>query len=295
MNTQQLRYLVAAADVGSISGAARANQVSQPVVSRALHGLESEYGVRLFRRSGRCLVLTDDGDAVVAVARRALDALDDVEHTARRLATTSELAIVATPTNSALLSPIVTEFVRHHPEIALRLRRASDMDEVLRLVAAGEADLGFGDLDDRWDESSIRIEAIWQTHVVVVSPLGSTLPSEVSLAGLADSLLVLPPHGSGRRQMIDEMMVSAGASAPTPALSTDERSAWLTSAQKGIGSFLCYEAVAADFDRVELRALDPPAWATVGFIRGSNGLSEEGEEMLRLARECPMPPGCRPV
>jgi DNA-binding transcriptional LysR family regulator len=294
MNLQQLRYLVAAADSGSISGAARANHVSQPVVSRALHGLEKEYGAQLFRRSGRCLVLTDVGNAVVTAARRALDALDDVERTARRLASGAELVVVATPTNSALLSPIVTSFVKHHPEVALRLLRASDMDEVLRMVSIGDAELGFGDLDDRIG-ATINTEAIWQAHVVVVSPIGTILPSEVSLTRLAESDLVLPPHGSGRRQMIDEMITSAGACAPNPALSTDERSAWLASAQKGIGSFLCYEAVAADFDRVELRSLDPPSWTSVGFIRSQGALSYEGRELIRLARHCAVPTGCQPL
>ena len=53
MNLQQLRYLVAAADAGSLSGAARASLVTQPVVSRALHDLERDYGVVLFdKRAG---------------------------------------------------------------------------------------------------------------------------------------------------------------------------------------------------------------------------------------------------
>ena len=292
MNLQQLRYLVATADSGSISGAARAHLVSQPVVSRALHRLEKEYGVLLFRKSGRRLVLTDVGDAVVSAARRALEALDDVERTARRLAAGTELVVVATPTNSALLSPIVTTFVKHHPGTALRLRRASDMDEVFRMVSVGDADLGFGDLLDRSDHSSAHVEPIWRAQVVVVSPLGTILPPEVPLIALAQSRLVLPPHGSRRRQMINEVMVSAGASTPTPAIATEERSAWLTSAQQGIGSFLSYQAVASDFDGVELRSLDPPLWISVGFIQRSEGLSDEGLELLRLARDCQLPTGC---
>src|SRR6478752_3561124 len=70
MNLQQLRYLVTAADAGSFSAASRTLQISQPVLSRALHSLERECKLVLFRRDGRRLVLTDAGTTVVASARR---------------------------------------------------------------------------------------------------------------------------------------------------------------------------------------------------------------------------------
>src|SRR5258708_826797 len=116
MNLQQLRYLVAAADTGSVSGAARVERVSQPVVSRALHNLEREYHAVLLRRTGRCLTLTDAGRAVVAAARDALAAMEEVERTARQAALGSELVVVTTPTNGMLLSPIVTSFISHRPQ-----------------------------------------------------------------------------------------------------------------------------------------------------------------------------------
>src|SRR5690349_3632575 len=124
MNLQQLRYLIAAADTGSVSGAARENRVSQPVASRALHSLEVGLGVTLFRLDGRRLVPTEAGLAVAAAARLALDAVDNVERTARRLAIERELVVVATPTNSALLSPIVAAYMKRRPAVSLNLRRA---------------------------------------------------------------------------------------------------------------------------------------------------------------------------
>src|SRR5690242_18226675 len=115
MNLQQLRYLVAAADAGSLSGAAREERVSQPVVSRALHNLERELHVLLFRRHGRRLVLTQAGEAIVASARRALDAVDDVQRTAQRSAHDAELVVVSTPTNSTLMTPIFTSYLQSAP------------------------------------------------------------------------------------------------------------------------------------------------------------------------------------
>ncbi len=293
MNIQQLRYLVAAADTGSVSGAARSERVSQPVVSRALRTFEREQGVRLFRRDGRCLAFTEAGVTVVAAARRALAAIDDVTAQARRLAVRAELAVVATPTNSALLSSIVTSFVRHHPGIALRLRRANSMAEVAAMVLAGEAEIGFGDIPEDLAEV-LRAQPLWSVDVALVSPIGTDLPDAVPPGLLREAQLILPPDGSERRRMIDERITGGPAGTRPPALATDERSAWLSSAQQGLGSYLSYLAVACDLDGVEIRPFDPPIVVEVGFLQRSDGVSDQGTEMMRLALGCPPPAGCRP-
>jgi LysR family cyn operon transcriptional activator len=53
MNLQQLRYLVATADEGTMTSAATACHVAQPVLTRAVRALERELGVLLLRRRGR--------------------------------------------------------------------------------------------------------------------------------------------------------------------------------------------------------------------------------------------------
>jgi LysR family transcriptional regulator, cyn operon transcriptional activator len=295
MNLQQLRYLVSAADTGSISRAAQTCRVTQPVVSRALHDLEREFGVVLFRKTGRRLAPTDAGLTVAAAARRALDAVDEVEGTARRLAPGSELSVVTTPTNSALLSPIVTVFVQHFPQTALRLRRAGSMGEVLDLVATGQADLGFGDLTDQPPSRSMRIQTLWQAEAVVVSPIGTELPPVVRPKDLTAVKLILPPEGSERRRMIEHVFSSADAKTPSPALATDERSAWIASAKRGVGSFLTYRMVAVDLDGIEVRSFDPPIWPVVGFAFRADSISHHGQEMLRLATDLPVPRGCQPL
>lgn len=295
MNLQQLRYLVTAADAGSFSAASRTLHISQPVLSRALHSLEREYKLALFRRDGRRLVLTEAGTAVVASARRALDAVDDVQRTARQLALGSELVLVSTPTNSTLLSAIVASFIRSRPSVALRLRRATDMQEVIRMISHREADLGFGDVGGRTEPDLIHFEPLWSVDVVVVAPVGSGLPPILPVAQLGELRLVLPPDGSERRTMINDLVTDAGGKQPSATFATDERSAWIASAQGGIASFLSYTPVAADLEGVELHPLDPPLDTVVGFVHRQSDLSSEGLELLRQARACAAPRGCNVV
>jgi DNA-binding transcriptional LysR family regulator len=295
MNLQQLRYLVSVADSGSVSAAARELRVSQPVISRALRDLEREFDVELFQRNGRSLAITKAGTTVVDSARVALDAIDDVAVSARRAAAGSELVVVTTPTNGSLLSSVITSFAKQYPQTAVRLRRANDMDEVAHMVATRAAELGFGEIDNPADGETLQREPLWNASVVVVSPMDADLPAAVPLASLAASQLVLPPPGSGRRKRIDELLTTPSGRPPAPAFETDERSAWVSCAQGGIGSFLSFEAAANNLDNVALRPLDPPIEIAVGFVYRRGDTSTESDALRDLATQCIAPKGCRPL
>src|SRR4029078_3201766 len=75
---RQLRCLCAIAEAGSFTDAAIDLGISQAATSRTLGSLESALGVRLLRRTTREVALTAAGHRVLAPARRALAAADDV-------------------------------------------------------------------------------------------------------------------------------------------------------------------------------------------------------------------------
>jgi LysR family cys regulon transcriptional activator len=146
MTLQQLRILrEIARQANNLSSAAAALHTSQPGVSRQVQLLERELGVQLLsRRKNRITGLTEPGRAILAAAERALDEAENIrrisaeysgEQGGRLTIATSHLHARYT-----LLAPIKT-FALRHPGVRLQMRQA-DPDEILRLVAAGEADLG---------------------------------------------------------------------------------------------------------------------------------------------------------
>src|SRR5881392_2074239 len=76
MKLHQLRNLVAVADAQSIRGAARAQGLAQPAITRGLRDLEKELGVPLLERHGKGISLNAYGQAFVV---RARSVLKDVE------------------------------------------------------------------------------------------------------------------------------------------------------------------------------------------------------------------------
>ncbi|NGM17893.1 LysR family transcriptional regulator [Eggerthellaceae bacterium zg-893] len=79
MTLQQLRYLIAIAEFGSINAAAAHLYASQSNLSAAVKDLERELGITVFSRSNRGVTLTNDGTELLAYARQVVEQADMLE------------------------------------------------------------------------------------------------------------------------------------------------------------------------------------------------------------------------
>nr|WP_294502979.1 LysR family transcriptional regulator [uncultured Rhodopila sp.] len=133
---EAMRTLVAAVDGGSLSAASRALNTPLPTVSRRVSDLEAHLGAQLLVRTSRKLILTEAGEAFVAVARRLLDDLGDAERAAsgEYRAPRGELLVTAPIIFGKLhVAPIIHAFLGAYPDVTVRLVLS---DEVIDLVEA---------------------------------------------------------------------------------------------------------------------------------------------------------------
>jgi DNA-binding transcriptional LysR family regulator len=86
ISLDQLRTFIAAVDEGSFSAAGRRLARAQSVISQTLANLEDLIGVKLFDRSARLPVLTDQGRALLADARTVAGNVDRFKAQAKSLA-----------------------------------------------------------------------------------------------------------------------------------------------------------------------------------------------------------------
>lgn len=165
----EMQVLVEAADRGSFSAAGRRLGLSPSAVSKLIARLEERLGARLLVRSTRAVVLTPEGEAYVARARRILGEIEEADRfiTAGAAATPrGKLRVSATVGfGERCLVPLVPEFLARYPEVQLDL---SLTDEVIDLVAE-RADIALraGPMRD----STLKARKILESRrVIVASP-----------------------------------------------------------------------------------------------------------------------------
>jgi DNA-binding transcriptional LysR family regulator len=124
LELRHLRYFVAIAEEGSITGAAERLWIAQPGLSTQIRRLEAELGVRLFERHTRGVDLTEAGELFLARARLALAAVETATATGRDLAagvTGSVRLGVACGARWRLTSDLLQRFARERPGVDLAL------------------------------------------------------------------------------------------------------------------------------------------------------------------------------
>ena len=123
MNLRDLHYLVTVADCRQFARAAKLCNVSQPSLSMQLKKLEEELGVIIFERSGRELIITQAGKAVIERARSVLNEVSEMRAVAKYHASdAAEFRLGIIPTIAPYLLPEYLPRIRKAmPELKLRL------------------------------------------------------------------------------------------------------------------------------------------------------------------------------
>jgi len=121
---EAMSIVLAVAEAGSLSAAARRLNTPPATASRKITELEEHLRAKLFDRSARRLTLTDSGLSYVAALKRILADLSEADRAAAgEYATPTGELIVTAPTELGRLHiiPILAEFLRAYPDIDVRL------------------------------------------------------------------------------------------------------------------------------------------------------------------------------
>ena len=73
MTLQQLRYVTMVAKTGTITEAANKLYISQPSLTSAIHELENEMNIVIFRRTNKGVSVTKEGEDFLGYARQVLE------------------------------------------------------------------------------------------------------------------------------------------------------------------------------------------------------------------------------
>lgn len=255
-----LVVLVAVAEQHGISAAARALDVAQPNVSRALRRLEHQLQLTLVERTARGSALTADGAVVVDWARRVLEDNQQLVAGAAALGRThhAQLSIAASQTIAEDLLPRWLAALRAEDPSTQVALTVTNSAEVGRLVSDGGV-LGFVESPDLPATITVPVEhrRITTDRLVVVVDPGhdwARRTRPVGLAELAATPLVIRERGSGTRVSLEQAL--AGHVLAEPALELASNVAIRIAVAAGAGpAVLSEHAVQAAVTAGELRAV----------------------------------------
>ena len=136
MEIRVLKYFLAIAEVGTITGAAKILHLTQPTLTRQLKDLEKELGQQLFIRTNHNVSLTPEG---VILRKRAQEIIDMVKKTENEIFTlknsvSGEVFIGGGETHSLkLVTKIIKDVQKEYPNIRFNLfsGNAEDVKEKL--------------------------------------------------------------------------------------------------------------------------------------------------------------------
>ena len=210
MDLRQLTTLVAIADHGTFSAAARALYTVQSNVSGHIARLERELGVVLVdrQRGG----LTDEGLLVVEKARRVLHELDDIsaEMASRgdEVRGDTRLGVIGT-TARWLLPQLLTQLSKQHPGVHVTVHEGNTTNLLPRLLAQ-QLDAIIVHLPV--DDLEVTVEPLFAEDLVLLVHTRHHLAERdsIALAELAGEPLMLPPVGAALRRAIDRAAAGVG-------------------------------------------------------------------------------------
>ncbi len=138
MNWEDLRFVLAVGEAGSLAGAGRRLSVSHATVFRRLGALERQLGVRLFERTRGGYAPTPAGEELIAAAAGVEATVTAAERrlAGRDLRPSGTLRVTTTDTLlHGLLLPLVAGFRAAYPEILLELVASNARSDLTRREA----------------------------------------------------------------------------------------------------------------------------------------------------------------
>jgi DNA-binding transcriptional LysR family regulator len=208
------QLFIRVAEYGSISGASAALDMPQSVLSRQIAQLEAEAGARLFRRTGRGVVLTELGEwaypRIVALMRQADELADELQsHSGQPM---GDVHFGVLPSTVRLIAgPLCSEIQRQWPRVRIHLTEGSSA-QLEEWIAQGRLDLSL--LLREGDTANPHETLLACLPLDLVVPAGHPLATRTSIPfkEVAALPLVLPGEPHPLRARLAEIAREQGLS-----------------------------------------------------------------------------------
>ncbi|MFP1632495.1 LysR family transcriptional regulator [Zhengella sp. ZM62] len=235
INLHHLRLFRAVARDGTLTGAARALNISQSAVSTQIKALEASLGHDLFERAGRNLVLTEAGRIALDHAEEIFRAAEDLAATLKAAGTRRQvLRIGALATLSRNFQIAFLEPVLGRADVEVVLRSGAQPD-LLRALEAMAVDVVLTNLVPARDSvSPYLVHKLSEQPVSLIAVPDPDLADRTVRQLLEARSLILPTPESALRASFDALVARLGV-VPRLAAEADDMAMLRLLARTGAG------------------------------------------------------------
>lgn len=170
MDINQLNCFISVAHTLNFSEAARRNYVSQSTVSRYISDLEKEFGVKLFTRSHRDVLITNEGKILLGYAQEIVGSLNKAKTALCQMRDGGQgrLKIGCDMTSMSFPQQCIAAFAKRYPNITIDLNKM-ETDDLSRSISGGEYDFCFMPRDMVPESSDIETLSTHTDSLVIIS------------------------------------------------------------------------------------------------------------------------------
>ena len=254
INFNQLRDFYQVAKNLNFTVAANKLYITQPAVSAQIKLFEDYCKLKLFKKKGRKIYLTDEGEALYSYARKIFEyereiesAIEDMRELKRgilRLGTTKTYARYFMPS-------LISTFHDAYPHIKINLDEGSSLDMTNSLLDFGNELAIIAKVKENPDICFIPFSQ--EEMLVILSPdHHMALRKTISINDIAEEPIIMKEKGSGTRKLVSELFTKKGLT-PNILVETSNTEFIKQLIQRGDGiSFLVKAAVATELREKKL-------------------------------------------
>lgn len=149
MELLQLKYFLKTAQAGSITQAAKELRIAQPSLSKTIHRLEDQVGVRLFDRRGKRIYINEAGWKFYQRVKTILHELDNAVQEARDTTGEADKHLVLGTATAKLLPETIRDYLVKYPDVHFRLLQVLDHQQLWQKLQNGDIDLCISSLEPK--------------------------------------------------------------------------------------------------------------------------------------------------
>lgn len=257
INLHHLRVFYVTAKHLSCTAAAEQLFVTQPAVTAQIKRFEDLCDLKLFKRKGRNIYLTDAGRTLYDYARRIFECekeLEDVMEEMRSLKR-GVLRLGTSKTYARYFMPfLVTNFHEAYPHIKIHLDEGSSLDMIHSLLALKNEVAVIAMAEET---PGVRFIPFSQEELLLILAPDHPLASRnaVSVKELTGEPIIMKEAGSGTRRKVN-MLFSSHRCAPNILMETSNAEFIKELVHRGEGvSFLVKEAVSDELKKEKLKTV----------------------------------------